>query len=77
MEGGDAEQDVKIHLKGDVDGNGKITLKDINAVCDHISKVTLLTGYELSCADVSGDDKVTLKDLNKLIDHFSKVEMLW
>ena len=77
VEGGDAEQDVKIHLKGDVDGNGKITLKDINAVCDHISKVTLLTGYELSCADVSGDDKVTLKDLNKLIDHFSKVEMLW
>ncbi|MDD5905587.1 MAG: dockerin type I repeat-containing protein, partial [Clostridiales bacterium] len=70
-------QDVKIHLKGDINGDGKVTTKDWNAIYKHISKTELLTGYELACAEVTGDGKVTTKDWNALYKHINKTEPLW
>ena len=77
VEGSNVTQDVKIHLKGDINGDGKVTTKDWNAIYKHISKTELLTGYELACAEVTGDGKVTTKDWNALYKHINKTEPLW
>ena len=39
-------QDVKIHLFGDINGDGKVNMKDWGAVYAHVNETKLLTGYE-------------------------------
>ena len=70
-------QDVKIHLKGDVNGDGNITILDITKVNLHFRKKAILTDYELLCADVSDDGNVTIVDVTKINLHFRKKAQLW
>lgn len=70
-------QDVKIHLKGDVNGDGKITNLDVTRLSLHFRKKATLTDYELLCADVSGDGKITNLDVTKIKLHFRKKAQLW
>ena len=70
-------QDVKICLLGDVTGDGKVNMKDINMLYDHFNKVNLLTDYAFLCGDVNADGKINIKDVNKVVDHFNKVATLW
>lgn len=70
-------QNVKIHLKGDINGDGKVNMKDWGAVYAHVNETKLLTGYELKCAEVTGDGKVTMKDWNRIYAHVNETNPLW
>ena len=50
-------------MPGDVNGDGEISIADINALIDAI-----LTGEESSSFDVNGDGEVNIADINAVID---------
>ena len=52
----------KGRMRGDVDGDGKITQDDATQTLNHATGIITLTGADLWCADVNADGK------NKLID---------
>lgn len=70
-------QDVKIHLKGDVTGDGKVNTFDVVKMKLHAKKKTELTGYELLCGDITGDGKVNTFDVVKAKLHAKKKTLLW
>lgn len=72
-----AVQNVKIHLLGDISGDGKISTSDVLKANFHAKRVTLLTGYEFLCADVNSDGNITTVDVNKINFHAKKVKFLW
>lgn len=67
------EDKVKF-IKGDVDGNGQITLNDAMYVIMHVAKKEFLTDEMLPPADVNGDDVITLNDAMAIIMHVAKKE---
>ena len=77
VDGGNITQDAKIHLKGDITGDGKVNILDVNKANLHFKKKSTLTGYELLCGDVTGDKKVNILDVNKLNLHFKNKSKLW
>ena len=70
-------QDVKIHLKGDIDGNGRVNIKDMNAVKAHINETALLSDYAYKCADVDGNTRVNIRDWNAIKAHINETNPLW
>ena len=70
-------QDVKIHLKGDITGDGKVNTFDIVKMNLHAKKKTELTGYELLCGYITGDGKVNTFDIVKANLHAKKKTLLW
>lgn len=75
---GDAvTQDVKIHLMGDINGDGRISIGDINQANLHAKGKKILLGYELACADINGDGRVTTSDVNKMNLHNKGKSLLW
>ena len=71
-------QDAKIHLKGDIDGNGKVNVGDTTKVYSHVKKTSLITDeYILLCADVSGDGRINVGDTTKVYAHVKKTSLLW
>lgn len=74
----DISEALKIHLKGDIDGNGRVNTTDVNRAFAHVRKTNFLTGYELTCADVIGTDgKVNTTDVNRIFAHVRKTNLLW
>ena len=74
----DVTQNVKIHLKGDIDGNGTVTTMDVIRANSHARGVTLLTDYALKCADVVGTDgTVTTMDVIRINAHAKGTSKLW
>lgn len=61
----------KGRMRGDVDGDGKITENDISLIQKHLSSGVILTGIDFWCADVNGDNKVNFTDAN-IISKFLK-----
>lgn len=49
-------------IKGDVNGDGKITPSDYVRVKNHIMRFSILEGESLKAADVNGDGKITPSD---------------
>ena len=70
-------QDVKIHLMGDINGDGRISIGDINQANLHAKGKKILLGYELACADINGDGRVTTSEVNKLNLHNKGKSLLW
>lgn len=70
-------QDAKIHLMGDINGDGRISIGDINQANLHAKGKKILLGYELACADINGDGRVTTSDVNKLNLHNKGKSLLW
>lgn len=70
-------QDVKIHLMGDINGDGRIGIGDINKANLHAKGKKILLGYELACADINGDGRVTISDVNRLSLHNKGKSLLW
>ena len=70
-------QDVKIHLMGDINGDGRISIGDVNQANLHAKGKKILLGYELACADINGDGRVTISDVNKLNLHNKGKSLLW
>ena len=71
------KQDVVIQLLGDINGDGKVNMKDWNNVYAHVNKTTELKDYALKCAEVSGDKKINMKDWNRIYAHVNKTKLLW
>lgn len=72
----DFTQDVKIHLLGDVTGDGKINSLDKKKVYNHING-DALTGYEFDVANVrSTDTKINSLDKKMIYNHING-ESLW
>ena len=74
----DITQDLKIHLLGDVTGDGRVNTIDVNRVYAHVKKTNLLTGYLLACANVvDTGETVNTVDVNRLYAHVKKTNLLW
>lgn len=54
---------LPVLLTGDVNGDGEVTISDVNAVIDAI-----LMGEDTPAADVNYDGEVTISDVNTVID---------
>ncbi len=64
-------------LPGDLNGDGKVNIKDWNRLYDHINEVDLLNEDEVLIADVNGDGKANIKDWNRIYDHITEVNPLY
>ena len=71
------EQSVVVHLKGDINGDGKLTVADYGKVLRHAKGLEMLTGYEFQCGDINGDGKLTVADYGKILRHAKMLEYLW
>ena len=58
-------------VKGDIDQDGNITLKDLLKCLDHVSGNRLLERNAKYYADMDGNGEVDLKDLLRLLDYVS------
>lgn len=71
-------QDAKIHLLGDVTGDGRIRSNDLTAAYDHVSgEETILDDYIFRCADIDGSGRIRSNDVTKMYDHTTGDEPLW
>ena len=70
-------QDVKIHLKGDINGDGRVNTSDVGKANSHAKGTSTLTGYDFACADVNGDGKVNTSDVGKINSHAKGTNKLW
>lgn len=71
-------KNMKVHPKGDINGDGKITTLDYMKVNAYVKGTVTLTEYELKCADVIGTDgKVTTADAMRINAHVKGTKPLW
>lgn len=63
-------------VKGDLNGDGKVTLTDLAQLKLHMVETTLLQEPYKSGADIDGDGSVTLTDLGKLKRVLAELETL-
>ncbi len=70
-------QDMKIHLLGDIDGDGRVRMNDMNWINAHIKETALLEGYALACADIDGKNGVKMNDMNQINAHIKETSYLW
>ena len=64
-------------LLGDVDEDGKITVKDATRIQKHVAKMQayLLTDLALRAADADGDGKITVKDATVIQKYVAKFDL--
>lgn len=60
------EEEFKLIVAGDVNGDGKISATDLSKLKRHMVELELLTGNNLLGADIDKDDQITLTDLSNM-----------
>ena len=73
----DITEVLKIHLLGDVTGDGQVKIGDYAKILAHVKGASIMTGYELNCADVTGDGFVKIGDYAKVLAHVKGASLLW
>lgn len=73
----DVSNALKIHLKGDINGDGRVNVSDVGKANAHAKKTKSLEGYEFSCADINGDGRINISDVGKMNAHAKKTVPLW
>ena len=63
-------------IKGDVNGDGKITVEDQLMIQAHILGYITLTGDALIAADTNNNGEITTADIFKIQKHLSGIEIL-
>ncbi len=75
---GSVVQDVKIHLLGDLNGDGRLRSNDLSIAYDHVSGETLIEDdYIFACADIDGNGRIRSNDVTKMYDHTTGDKPLW
>jgi len=69
--------DFKIHLKGDVNGDGRVNTTDVGLANAHAKKTNILEDYAFVCADINNDGKVNTTDVGRMNAHAKKTSVLW
>ena len=64
--GASFEACVRVEPKGDLDGNGKVTLMDYSLICAWFADVDNITAEQLKAADINGDGRFTMIDISML-----------
>jgi hypothetical protein len=54
-------------MRGDIDGDGKITENDRNRINEHLGGTITLTGADSWCAKVTGNNEISASDLVQLM----------
>ncbi len=67
--GGSNEENKPSYLKGDVNGDGKVSFLDYVAIENHIMDRKKLSGDSLKRADVNGDGKISFLDYVAIENH--------
>ena len=70
-------QDAQLNLLGDATLDGKVDLKDANAIYRNAIVTTPLEGYALECGDTNGDKSVDMKDFGDVYNHTIGMSSLW
>ena len=73
----DISLDLMIHLKGDINGDGRVNVSDVGKANAHAKKTKFLNGYEFECADINGDGTINISDVGKMNAHAKKTVLLW
>jgi len=63
------------YVPGDVNGDGKVNMKDWTLLYNHISEVNTLDELQLLRGDVTLDGKVNMKDWSQLYDYISEADV--
>lgn len=71
------ELDIELQLRGDVDGDGRITSRDNLMIYNHIANKNKLSGYEILVGDVDGDGRITSRDNLMIYNHIAQKILLW
>jgi hypothetical protein len=67
LSGEETQLDVKLCLRGDVNGDGWMNMGDVSKIYSHIKGTTRLTDeYQLKCADYTNDGSITVGDTAKV-----------
>ena len=56
-------------MRGDIDGDGKITENDRNRISKHLGGTITLTGTDSWCAKVTGNNEISVSDLVQLVQY--------
>ena len=64
------------NIQGDINGDGRVNIKDWNILYGYINETSELDENQLECADTNEDGKVNIKDWNRLYNHITEVEPL-
>ena len=59
-------KEYEIVVRGDIDGNGKITVTDLSMLNQHIVRRITLTGVKEKAADIEYSGKITVTDLSMM-----------
>ena len=70
-------EELNKSLLGDINGDGKVNIKDWNRMYEYINETYSLSEDEIKRGDVNGDGKVNNKDWNRMYDHITEVNPLW
>lgn len=65
-------KEVMIYLLGDVNGDGKVNVTDVNRLFRYVNKQISLTETQQNSADVNKDGKVNITDVNRLFRYVNK-----
>ncbi|MBR3309356.1 MAG: hypothetical protein IKG00_05600 [Lachnospiraceae bacterium] len=67
----------ELEIRGDVDGDGKIDVKDLANIQKAILKKINIKGIAFTCADVNGDGTISVIDLAKVQKHIlGKIDLI-
>ena len=61
-------------ILGDVNGDGKVNIKDATLIQKAVAKIISLTDAEQTRADVNADEKVNIKDATAIQKFVAKIE---
>ena len=67
---------AELIVRGDIDGDKKITKKDLLLLQRHLAHAIVLTEKQLAAADVNNDGKINILDLVALRKHLDGTEIL-
>ena len=70
-------QNVQIHAKGDLNGDGEATNIDVNNANLHYWQKKIISGYTFKCADVNNSNEVDNIDVNRINLHYWQKSLLW